>query len=82
MASDFVKRLDTDQGELIFIFTSIHIVNGTIYFITAMGRASEHFFRMENRNGSWKIVQAPQPPGWIMEQEEWLAKIIEEVQGS
>jgi zona occludens toxin (predicted ATPase) len=78
MAADFIHRLDTDQGTLIFNFTRIYTTTGTIYFTSVMGKVTQHFFHMELRKGQWKIVKAPQPPEWVMIHEEKLGEAIED----
>jgi hypothetical protein len=80
--ADLVKRIGTKEGLLVFTFTRIYTVKGIIYFASASGRRSQHFFHMEKRDGTWKIVKAPQPPGWIMEHEEGLGNFLEEQNNS
>jgi 3-polyprenyl-4-hydroxybenzoate decarboxylase len=80
--ADLVKRIGTEEGALIFTFTRIYTVKGPIYFAAVTGQRSQHFFHMEKRDGTWKIVKAPQPPYWIIEHEEELGKFLEEQNNS
>jgi hypothetical protein len=76
--ADFTLRINATEGRLLFTFTRIYTVNGTIYFTTVFGSPGRHFLHMENRDGTWKIVQSPQPPGWVLVHEEELGKFLDE----
>lgn len=76
--ADLIKRIDTEYGRLVFTFTKIYTVRGNIFFVSVFGRPLQHFFHMEERDGTWKIVKEPKPPDWLLKYEEELGKFIEE----
>ena len=76
--ADFTKKIDTASGRLIFNFTRIYSVNGPVYFISVLGRATQKFFHMEKRKGEWKIIEKPEPPSWVIEYEKQLAEEIDQ----
>jgi hypothetical protein len=78
---DFRKNVDTAEGVVAFSFVRIYTSRGMIYFVSATGRTMRHHFHMEERAGTWKIVQTPKPPEFILQYEEQLAQIIIENHG-
>jgi hypothetical protein len=74
--ADFTKSFATTDGPASFSFHRIYTAKGIIYFISATGRSFRHFFHMEEREGSWKIVKAPKPPDWLLTYEKQLATVI------
>ena len=79
---DFTAGVDTTEGPMSLFFTRIHTVRGTVYFTNAVGKNSRFSFYTEKRNGAWKIVQAPKPPGWFLSYEDQVATIIEKNESS
>jgi hypothetical protein len=75
--ADFVKKLDTPDGRLAFTFNRIYTVKGVSYFISVFRKSTPHFFHMESRDGTWRMVDAPKPPEWICQYENELANFIE-----
>jgi hypothetical protein len=73
---DFTKRIDIAEGIAAFTFIRIYTVRGVIYFVAVTGRSFRHYFHMEERGGSWKIVNAPKPPDWLYNYNEELAEAI------
>jgi hypothetical protein len=76
--ADRIKKIDTEDGMMVFTFTKIYTVGGVIFFVSVFGRKSQSVFHMEKRDHAWKIVKAPHPPDWVMKHEEELGKFIEE----
>lgn len=75
--SDFEKVIGSAGKALVFRFNRIYTVKGNIYFVSVTGRRSaQHHFQMEQRGGTWKIVESPRPPDWIFKHEPALAHAI------
>lgn len=79
---DFSKKIKTDWNFFAeFFFHRLHTVSGQQrYYISVKDREGiSYFFNMDQKtNGSWKIVNAPKVPDWIMELEPILnASILE-----
>ena len=74
----FTQRLYIRDGfHPIFFFNRIYTANGTKYHVSVMDKYNEsYFFIMENKDGSWKIINAPKLPDWIMNLEEQLEHAI------
>lgn len=74
----FKKSLETIQGIIILNFTRIYTVSGTIYFTMAVGKNVRFSFQMERRNGEWKAMNSPPPPGWFLLHEDEVGKMLDE----
>lgn len=74
--ADFTRKAKSAEGLLVFTFNRIYTVKGTIYFVSVTGQDRRHHFHMEERSGSWKIVEAPKPPDWLLQLEKELGETI------
>jgi hypothetical protein len=78
--NDFVKKIKADWNFVAeFFFHKVHTTSGRRrYHISVKDRGgSAYFFNMgQKEDGSWKIVDAPKVPDWIMELESQLQNAI------
>jgi hypothetical protein len=77
----FTKRLATPDPAFRpeFFFNKIYTVAGVRYHVSVQDKDRQsYFFIMENRNGAWKIINAPQVPQWILDAEKQLEQCIVE----
>jgi hypothetical protein len=77
----FTKHIHIEPGFIAeFFFNRIHIVSGSRFHVFVKDPAKQSFFfNMElNPAGSWKIINAPKLPDWIMKLEEQLDASISE----
>ena len=74
--ADFIKKIETKSGLVVFSFTRIFTVKGVIYFTGVSGNGFRERFHMEEIEGAWKLVQIPRPPEWLFQYEEALSKAI------
>ena len=74
----FTQRLYIRDGfHPDFFFNRIHTASGIRFHVSVVDRFSRnYFFIMENKEGSWKIINAPKLPDWIMNLEEQLEHAI------
>lgn len=77
---DFSKRIKTGWGFIPeFFFHRVFTVSGNQRYYVSVNDREGHpvFFNMEQKNnGTWKIVDAPKVPEWIMDVEPVLNNII------
>lgn len=77
---DFSKKIKADWNFFAeFFFHQLHTVTGQQRWHVSVKDIQGHsiFFNMEQRsNGSWKIVNAPKVPDWIMDLETVLNNSI------
>ena len=73
---DEVFEIDGEEGRLVFHFTSIFNVKGTLYFVTLTTPQRAIYFNMEKREREWKISLAPKPPDWVFKYEKELGKVL------
>lgn len=60
-----------------FFFNRIYTAGGIHFHVAVIDKAGNFcHFTMAEKEGKWKIVNAPQPPEWIMKIEAALDKII------
>ena len=76
---NFTRRIAVDQNfNPEFFFNRIYTVHGMRYHISVMdGNGQTFAFNMEQKNGSWKIIDAPKLPDWIITIESKLQDAIE-----
>jgi hypothetical protein len=76
--ADFVKRIDSSEGTLAFMFTKIYTVNGIIFHVSVFRHSILTVFHMEERDGSWTVVAKPKAPEWVSEFLDLLSSAIKE----
>ena len=60
-----------------FIFNGLHTIAASRYYISVLDdERHSYFFNMEEKGGSWKIIDAPKVPDWIMAIEKKLEDAI------
>lgn len=78
--NDFSKRVKTEWNFVAeFFFHRLYSGSGDQrYHVSVKDRGGHSFFfNMDQKsNGSWKIINAPKVPDWIMELEPWLQNAI------
>jgi hypothetical protein len=82
MMRDFSKRILVEQNFYPeFLFHVLHAASGKQrYHVSVTDRNKQNvFFAMEKRvGGSWKIIDAPKAPGWIITIEKRIEEAIVE----
>ena len=76
---DFASVIRVHDGfSAQFIFNVLHCSSGCRYFVSVLdGNNESYMFTMEqSQNKSWKIIDAPKLPHWIMETESRLEEVI------
>jgi hypothetical protein len=76
---DFARFIPVQDGLTAqFVFTTLHSISGSRYFVTVIGVDEQSYmFTMKPRDAkSWKIVDAPKLPEWIMAMESRLEGAI------
>jgi hypothetical protein len=75
---NFTKRIRIEEGySPEFSFNRIHTVNGVHYYVSVMDKRGQSYaFNMELKDKSWKIINAPKLPDWIMRIEKELGDAI------
>ncbi len=77
--NDFSKRVNTGWNFAPeFFFHKLYSVSGNQRYHVSVNDKGGHsiFFNMDQKNGSWKIIDAPKVPDWIMEIEPQLRDAI------
>ena len=75
---DFTKRIAIQEGfKPEFLFNQIYTVHGVRYYVSVKDKDRRTLaFNMEEKNGRWKIVDAPKVPDWIINIEDKLEEAI------
>jgi len=76
---DFASFIPVQDGLTAqFVFSALHTTSGSRYFVSVIGRNEQAYvFTMKLRDDhSWKIVDAPKLPQWIMAMESRLEEAI------
>lgn len=77
---NFIKRILVEEGfSPEFFFNPIYTVNGVSYHVSVLDKNKQSvFFTMQEKNSSWKILNAPKPPEWVLGVEQKLGDAIQE----
>lgn len=77
--TDFTHIMTLEgQGVLRFSFTCIRSTQKKKVHVSVLTNGPQcYHFGMEEIDSSWKIVNAPKPPDWILKLEPVLQQIIE-----
>ena len=60
-----------------FFFSRIYTAAGIHFHVSVIDQLGQFcHFTMNEKNGSWRIVNAPKPPDWIIDTETALDEII------
>jgi len=74
---NFITSLSADGKSVEFHFDEVKTPGSIKFYVTAFDSSSQcTIFSMENKEGQWKIIEAPKPPQWIYLFEESLSEII------
>ena len=75
---NFTKHVLVAQGFYPeFFFNKIHTATGLRYHVSVKDKENNpYFFDMEEKEGKWKIIDAPKVPDWIMNIEQKLENAI------
>lgn len=76
---DFARLIPVQNGLTAqFVFSALHSSSGSRYFVTVIGTDEQSYmFTMKPRDDkSWKIIDAPKLPEWIMAIEPKLEEAI------
>jgi hypothetical protein len=76
---DFASVIHVQDGFTAqFIFSALYNTAGCRYFVSVLdGNNDSYMFTMEqSEDKSWKIINAPKVPQWIMETESRLEAVI------
>lgn len=75
---NFTKQIVVPLGfKAKFFFNRIYTVKSVYYHVSVIDKERRsYFFSMEEKNGEWKIIDAPQVPDWIMSAEKVLESTI------
>jgi hypothetical protein len=63
----FIKRIQTEEGSLTFLFNQIYTVGVTKYHISVTNGRLSHYFIMDDGEGSWHFANIRLLPQWIIE---------------
>jgi hypothetical protein len=73
----FTKRIKTDRGDLNFYFNRIYTAEGLRFHISVIDKDKKsHAFNVQEDNGKWFLVNAPNCPYWIADLEKQFEKAI------
>jgi len=78
MITSFKKSFNIEDKIYVeCLFNRIHTARGIRYHVSVVSKLQEFFhFTMAEKNNSWKIMNSPQEPGWIIQLEDQLSKEI------
>jgi hypothetical protein len=76
--SYFTKKLYNNQaGFAEFHFNGLDTIYGRKFHVTVLCDSCQHVhFTMKESRGGWEIINAPQPPQWIVSFENDLSRSI------
>ena len=76
----FPKELFVEKGFTAeFIFKKVETPCGLLYHVSVKDQSDNAFFftMKQNKKGKFRIVDAPKVPGWIIDREKALQKVID-----
>jgi hypothetical protein len=78
--SYFTKKLFNRQAGFVeFHFNGLDTICGRKFHVSVLCDSCQHIhFTMQEFKGGWEIVNAPQPPQWIVNFENELSRAINE----
>ena len=78
MITTFIRKLWLDaRHSPEFFFNRVITANGVHFHVSVLDKEGTFYhFTMAEKNRQWKIVNAPQPPQWIIALEAELDKVI------
>jgi len=78
MITSFKKSFNIeDEIYVECLFNRIHTARGIRYHVSVVSKLNEFFhFIMAEKNNSWKIINSPHEPGWVILLEDQLSNEI------
>ena len=75
----FTRRLNTQQGLLIFYFNALNTALGICYQVFVVGNGDKLYTaNMEKKAKQWKLANPDTCPRWLAELEKTLERVIED----
>ena len=72
----FCKCLAVKTASIEFHFNPLYSTAGIRFYVSVMDDYLSYLFTMEEKQGEWRIIDAPKVPTWIHDMEEELSKAI------